>query len=288
MSGNGNGKTPRKPARKGINAAKGATPRRRAALPAAGGPAPDSGARVADTASFVLERIDARVPVRDGAVPATAELERRAAVALAAEEELVYLFYDIPSRHPSTGKAIANPSGLLRWYGFRMNLSCWCLRRRDIDAGDVADLLSYWDALGCIWFHVAPQPREQNATHRRIARARLEEEMRTAHRSLITRLANADDAYARAKAELAKTPEASSAKDYEYILMHRDGNVWNALRTVGETMRAAVTCAEIFDATEAVKPLADGLTLALRAETEAFNAYMLAKGATPGKLAPAV
>jgi hypothetical protein len=249
-------------------------------------PGKDSTARVADTARFILDRIDARIPAGAGPHPATARLERLAAASLAAEEEMVYLFYDIPDRHPATGKTIPNPSPLLRWYGFRMNLSCWCVPRKSVDGDDITELLAYWDALGCVWFHVAPQPREQNATHRRIAGVRLEEEMRKAHTSLIQRMANADAAYAEAEAHLKSSDAIGdvTARQYEEILLDRDSAVRDILKEVSESMRAAASAAEAFDATERVAPLKDALLHALRAEADAYNAVAITRAIRDRKL----
>jgi hypothetical protein len=257
------------------------------------GPGKDSAARADDTARFVLERIDARVvpparavrPEDAASHAATAELERLAAAALAAEEEYVYLFYDIPDKGPD-GKTIPNPSPLLRWYGFRMNLSCWCLPRKGVDGDDITELLAYWDALGCIWFHVAPQPKEQNATHRRIARLKLEEEMRKAHTSLIRRMANADEAYAEAEAYLKSSDVVGdlTARQYEEAVLRRDGDVRTILTEVAESMRAAAAAAEAFDATEQIAPLKDALLHALRAEAEAYNAVAITRPIRDRKL----
>jgi hypothetical protein len=60
-------------------------------------------------------------------------------------EKMYMLIYDIPDKSDEP-----NPSGLLWWFGFRLNLSCWGLPQRGLDSGRVQGLLRHWQQRGDI------------------------------------------------------------------------------------------------------------------------------------------
>lgn len=59
------------------------------------------------------------------------------------------LIYDIPDEAP-----IANPSGLLRRFGIRVNLSCWVIREKHVNHPDVLACLQNMQANGATWHTV--------------------------------------------------------------------------------------------------------------------------------------
>jgi hypothetical protein len=65
------------------------------------------------------------------------------------ESAACLLIYDIPDNAP-----IQNPSGLLRRFAIRVNLSCWVIRERDVNHPDVLRCLQNMQANGATWHTV--------------------------------------------------------------------------------------------------------------------------------------
>lgn len=196
----------------------------------------------------------------------------------------VMLVYDIPE---NKNDVVKNPSNILWWHGFRMNLSCWVLPTSRLDHYQIEQLMAHWRSHN-IEFHVVEYSERSMARIRQIAQLKLDKEIRRTHTALIENIANADQALAEAMAELARQEaEGKEVTNDERLAeeVYRHNQVRTQLREAGKRLDAVISCAEVFDSTMEVNHLIQGLRDALKVRTEVFNIRMRELGR---KEAPAV
>lgn len=221
-------------------------------------------------------------------LPEANELERLQRACKTLEGgELVALTYDIPD---CLKRECPNPSWLLWFFGFRFNKSCWYLPRASLETRCMKNLLSQWaqypntsttDEPNGVECDIIRQHPEEMAKIRKIARNRLERRIREIHTSLITRLDDADKRLQEAQkaheqSRLNNTPPTT--QEEARAILQRDGSVRNTIRSASDDLDAAISCASLFDDSEEIKDLLNGLRHAIRSHKNAQNAILEARG----------
>lgn len=197
--------------------------------------------------------------------------------------EIVMLIYDIPV---VKNAQCPNPSHILWWYGFRLNDSCWVLPEKGINSPAVQELLTHWKQHN-ISTYVIPYAEKALSQIRAIASEKLRQEIIRAHTSLIQRIGSANERLETARKEMEqkeKEGQEVTEKDREKADSYRDNTVRSIIKAAGESLNASVSCAQMFDETESVESLLEGLRQAIRSEAEAFNAQMKLKNSKPVKV----
>jgi hypothetical protein len=222
---------------------------------------------------------------------------RRAATTVPTSYHL--FFYDIKDSQeatcPNPSWRVSIPTGQLdsrgretRWMwpgmwrmGFRLNLSCWVVDSSLLPGGEnenpaLARLCQHWDANGVNYhtlrFHECEMDRIQA-----MARAALDEELRTLHTSLITRLATAGEELARVQAELATRSAAGeevTEGEMEAAERAHDNAVRSMLRTAQDRLATCLEFAERYDDTMVESDLFAAYRAAIDTHRTAFNARM--------------
>jgi hypothetical protein len=192
----------------------------------------------------------------------------------AAQEDYIGLSYDIPV---AKNKECPNPSWLLWHYGFRLQESYWILPKKALEEGEVKSLFRVWDRNG-ISYDVLVQAKESNEAIRQIAARKLREELIRQHGSLVLRIHNADKSLQDLHNEAEKEERELSGKELDAATQSRHNKVRAAIRDGVRNLRSAIRCAEIYDVTECLEALTDGLRQAIQAQAQAFNAVAYQQG----------
>ncbi len=176
-----------------------------------------------------------------------------------ADFRCVALSYDIPSANQ-----VENPSGLLRRFSYRFNLSCWIMPEGRIPY----DLLAAWDTAD-INYRTYKLDKGETDKVKEDAKKAIDAETRRIHASLIESIGDAQAIYDAAIAEVQdlQTGDATQAR----LMKAREDKVRAALKRAGEGLNAAVECAQVFDQTENVKDAIEGLRLAIASQQDAYQ-----------------
>jgi hypothetical protein len=178
-------------------------------------------------------------------------------------QPFVMLIYDIPSRLSSE---CPNPSRLLWRHGFRLNLSCWVLPLREMDALPLVDLMALWAEHG-VRVHCIEYAESQRDKIKAIAVEKLEEELRRQHTSLIVNLSSADEWLKKAlEAADGEKGLAKAGATYK-------GRMRLVFREASNMLDAAILCAQTYDDTGMTSDLVNGLRQAIAAKKAAFEAH---------------
>ena len=170
-------------------------------------------------------------------------------------------------------------------FGFRMSLSCWTLSEEMLNNPTVQRLLDHYRRCGMRKLRIIPWHPEAGAQIRKIAEEELMEEVRRQHTALIQGIDNADIALRNAQEELERRAEEGqevTEKDRARVQSKRDSAIRGRLKEAIYDLESAIKSAELFDETENVRDLLNGLRAAIRSRASSFNAEMEARG---GRLA---
>src|SRR5678815_1790415 len=191
--------------------------------------------------------------------------------------DLYMLIYDIPT---VKNEECPNPSGLLWWYGFRLNLSCWVMPEKSLKSRKVQELLAHWEEHR-IETHLIKYSEDQLEKIRDIARSKLAAEVKRAHTSLLTRIESAAKRLDEARAELEsgeKVGKHSTPRERDALLAAHSNSVRATLSKSIEALEASVSCAQVFDETESTADLLHGLREAIASEAASFNILAKQRG----------
>lgn len=189
-------------------------------------------------------------------------------------EQYYMLIYDIPEvRNPDC----PNPSSTLWNYGFRLNLSCWVLPESSLNSARVQELLTLWAQYPDVIVHVIPYAERAMAQIRKIARDNLTQEIVRVHTALIKRIGNASDKLNEARQALQQRENEGqqvTASDYERAETLAIASYRNTLSMATKALAYSLECAKLFDETESVGPLLEGLRSAIACERESLNTFL--------------
>lgn len=208
------------------------------------------------------------------------ELDRRIsglqAVCRMVKEDFVELSYDIDEIKK---ESCPNPSAKLHRSGFcfRRQYSLWVLPKSKLSDPVIVELTRHWDKKS-INYDVFTLAKEENEKVRRLAARKLHEFLVRCHTSLITRIANADQALADLHKQAKELEKPLTAKECHHAEQARLSKIRAAINDVTKDFAGAVKLAETYELTECVEDLKEGLRAAIRAEAAAFNAVARERG----------
>ena len=185
------------------------------------------------------------------------------------------LDYDIP-----TNSEVQNPSRLLWNFGFRSSESVWVLPDESKNHPTVQELFSYWRENGITFWTIRYHPDDMKVVKEQ-AHHRLCEEIRRQHTSLIECIISADSKLADAEKALDAQEQAATDKERKAIISKRNNAVRTKIKNAWQELREVVKSAEIFEETEAIADLVNGLKKAIQAQAVAFNAAAVVQGIKP-------
>jgi hypothetical protein len=197
--------------------------------------------------------------------------------------EIFNLIYDIPT---VKNEVCPNPSHILWHYGFRLNLSCWVLPKKSMEAPRIRKLLAHWREHNIETF-IIPFAEYAVAQIRQIAVDKLQAEIIRAHTSLIERIDAASQRLREAEIEMDKreqqNKESVSWKERELADKARHNQVRAIIRQANDNMLACLDCARAFDETEKVRDLLNALRKAVETQALLFNSN-IPRGTKPVEL----
>ena len=173
------------------------------------------------------------------------------------------LVYDIPE-----ASGLSNPSGLMRRFAVRINLSCWVLPLKNLPLLPVREWVEKGASVEVVEFDEGE--REKVVA---LARRALQREVEEMRRTVEASVAKVRERYAGVKALGTGTTERSEALDraghYAYLIGYRAKALADA----------AEECALHFDLTGDVAPLVGALRKTIKAKAAIFfDLYRDAKG----------
>lgn len=173
------------------------------------------------------------------------------------------LVYDIPE-----ASGLSNPSGLMRRFAVRINLSCWVLPLKNLPLLPVREWLSKGASVEVVEFDEGE--REKVVA---LARRALQREVEEMRKTVEESVAKVRAKYVAVKGLAAGTTERGEALDkaghYAYLIGYRAKALADA----------AEECALHFDLTGEVAPLVEALRKTIRAKSALFfDLYRDAKG----------
>lgn len=177
---------------------------------------------------------------------------------------MVMLTYDIPQLSD-----FPNPSGELRRYAVRVNLSCWIIPEAKVDP----DLLSRLEAAN-INYHLLHFATKEVDKIKEIARKALEGETARIHGSLLKTIDRATTRFNEAVDALGNLTDEADMLGHT---LDREKRLKKALERAGEQLNAAVECAIAFDETENTEHLIQGMREAIASHTATFNTEVEAR-----------
>lgn len=187
-------------------------------------------------------------------------------------EEVAYmqLIYDIPQR-----AEFPNPSNHLRWFAFRVNLSCWTMPVSRFPH----ELLTRFDKYNeeCenpnhrIHYEIFPYHNMAEEDIKSSCKTALEKETARIHGQLILALDRASKAFDKAMEESEVLGHVSQ-KDRERNTIKKEKHMSLALKRAKVALDAAMQAADTFDQTMEVGELLKGLDATIKAQEEAFKA----------------
>lgn len=188
-------------------------------------------------------------------------------------EEVTYmqLIYDIPK----WDGAFPNPSNHLRWFAYRVNLSCWTMPV----ARFPHELLARFDKYNeeCenpryrVHYEIFPYHNMAEEDIKESAKTALEKEAANIHGQLILSLDRATKAFDKAMEESEVLGHVSQ-KDRERNTIKKEKRMSLALKRAKVALDAAMQAAETFDQTMDVQELLKGLSETIKAQEEAYKA----------------
>lgn len=188
------------------------------------------------------------------------------------------LQYDIPD---SLKKECPNPSRKLWRYGFRMQLSCWVLPERSLDATTIKKQLADWARYPKVEVHLIKYASDQLEKIRQTAQRKLVEYIGELHRSFIMKIDKAAVKLDEARRELDAKAAAGGLPGphhYERAEQLFVNTSKRAIRKSTKALEDALQCARMFDESENLAHLFDGLRQIIDCHREAVNALSLQRG----------
>lgn len=210
-----------------------------------------------------------------GSIQAERNIDQMSRVFKTLKGDMWKLDYDIP-----TTSEVQNPSRLLWNFGFRSSESVWVLPDESKNHPTVQELFSYWRENGITFWTIRYHPDDMKVVKEQ-AHHRLCEEIRRQHKSLIECILAADTKLADDEKALDAQEQAATDKERKAIISKRNNAVRSRIKIAWQELREVVKSAEIFEETEAIADLVDGLKKAIRAQAAAFNATANEQGIKP-------
>lgn len=215
------------------------------------------------------------------------------------DDVYVIFRYDIPSDVATAKfdhKADHYPCPTLWRHGFRDTLSVWIMPSKQVEHPRIQNLIQGWrdynnhpERTGKpIKFRTVAISESEMNQIREMAVESLDEYIRELHTALITNIIAADERLKKQQDTFNKDIEEGrevTQKQMDTAESTRDNAVRAMLKRKGEELNSAIASAELFDVTESVDDLLNGLRSALRSQVETFNERAAIRGV---KLAPTV
>ena len=174
------------------------------------------------------------------------------------------------------GFEFPNPSPILRHFALRFDGSVWFMPEAMTLLPECEQLINDMNShkkkdVRCRIFRFDPAEREELQKY---AREAMEAEIARIQAQLIENLDDAQKAYDEAM-------EAITANDGEKtqynITVAREKKMKRSLKSAGELLNAAIDCAMVFDETDNVQSLLDGLRKAIQSRNKSFDKLIEAR-----------
>jgi hypothetical protein len=186
--------------------------------------------------------------------------------------KFIQLVYDIPqaSRFP-------NPSNRLRWFAFRVNLSCWTMHARRFPYALIDSMDRFNET--ClpehrIHYEVFPYHNIAEDGIKESCKRALEKEAHHVHGNLILALHRATKAYDKAMEDAQGGEFGITQRQRVDISVTREKRMKTALVRAAKALNAAVQAAEAFDQSENVAELLVGLERAIEAQEQSYRSML--------------